>query len=118
MKKVSCLTVFSILLIFLFSVGLADFTNSYAGEKRRNPTKSGIKESGKAAKQRQMVRWKSLPPEQRAYLKEEAKVRTKKAKITGEEYWNSLSAEEQRKAIDRSKEGIEKGRRRWQNLPE
>ena len=118
MKKVLRLKVFGLMFVFLFTAVLADFTDSYAARQRKTATQSGIKERGQAAKERQVARWGSLTPEQQEYFKEEAKVTTKNAAITGEEYWNSLSAEEQRKAIDRSKEGIEKGRRRWQNLPE
>lgn len=118
MKKVSRLNVFSIILVFLFSAGLADFTNLYAAEKRRNPTKSGIKAKARSTKEKGVTRWESLSPEQQKYFKEEAKVRRKKAKLTGEEYWNSLSAEEQQQAVERSRERAKKGRKKWQDLPE
>jgi hypothetical protein len=118
MKKVLRLKVFGLVFVFLFTAVLADFNSSYAARERKTATQSGIKDRGQAAKERQVARWESLTPEQQEYLKEEAKVTTKDAAITGQEYWDSLSAEEQRQAIDRSKEGVEKGRRRWRSLPE
>lgn len=118
MKKELRWNVLSLILLFLFAFVFANFTDSYAGTKRQDPTKSGIKEKAKAAKEKQTARWENLSPEQREYLKEEAGVRAKKTKMTAEEYWNSLSPEEQQEAAERSKEGLRKGRKRWQKLPE
>ena len=118
MNKKSRFTVLSIIVLSLFFVGLLDFTNAHAWERRRKATKSGVKESGKAAAEKQVAEWESLSPEEQEYFKEKAKQSTKKAKATGEEYWNSLSADEQQEAIARSKEGAGKVRKRWRELPE
>lgn len=118
MKRLSLLYFCSTVLVFMLSAGLADFSNSYAWEKKQQPTKSGIKAKGRAATEKGVAKWESLSPEQQEYLKEEGKVRGKKAMMTGKEYWNSLSEEEQQQAIARSREGVKKGRRKWQSLPE
>jgi len=118
MKRLSLLFVCSTVLVLMLSEGLADFSNSYAWEKERQPTKSGIRTKSKAATETGVAKWESLSPEQQEYLKEEGKVRGKKAMMTGKEYWNSLSEEEQQQAIARAREGAQKGRRKWQSLPE
>jgi len=118
MKKVSRLIVCAIALLFLFAAGLAVFSNSYAWEKKRQPTKSGVKAKARGAAEKGVTKWESLSPEQQEYFKKEARVRGKRAKITGEEYWNSLSAEEQQQAVGRFREGAKKGRKKWQDLPE
>jgi hypothetical protein len=118
MKNVSRVSVLSLMFAFLITIGIGNFTDSHAWDKKRNPTQSGIKERGKAAKQRQLARWESLSPEQQEYIKEESKVHGKAATMTAEEYWNSLSPEEQQDAIARTEEGVEKGRRKWRSLPE
>jgi hypothetical protein len=118
MKRLSLLFVCSTVLVFMLSAGFADFSNSYAWEKKRQPTKSGIRTKSQAAAETGVAKWESLSPDEQEYIKQEARARGKKAAITGKEYWDTLSEEEQQQAIARSREGVQKGRRKWQSLPE
>ena len=120
MKIISRLNVLGILAAFLLTIGLGDFTDSHAWERkqRRSPTKSGIKATGQAKKESGMARWNSLSPEQQEYMKQRARAAGSKAKASGEEYWNSLSPDEQQEALVRAKAAMKKGRKRWQSLPE
>ena len=120
MKNLLRVSVLSLIFAFLFTMGIGDFTDSHAWEKkqRRNPTKSGIKATGQAKKESGMARWNSLSPEQQEYMKQRARAAASKAKASGEEYWNSLSPDEQQEALVRAKAAMKKGRKRWQSLPE
>ena len=83
-----------------------------------NPTKSGIKATGMAIIEKALIKWESFSPEEQAYFKEKFREKAAYAKMNAEEYWNSLSAEEQQEAIARARQSAEAAHERWQSLPE
>lgn len=109
--------VIGIMFSFLLTIGLGGFTDSYARDKRLNPTQSNIKNRGTTTRERAGARWNSLTPEEQDYFEQKASAKAGEAKMTGEEYWNSLSDDEKEAAVARSRERAKKGRKRWQNLP-
>jgi hypothetical protein len=119
MAKFFRLNIMAAVIVFLLTINLGYFTPVHAESRFSRPgrTQSELKEKGKTGKQKALIRWESLSPAQQEQMSEVAKKRAGQAKMTSEEYWNSLSAEEQQELIEGKDTVIKKGKQRWRDKP-
>ncbi len=118
MKKSFGVWALMFLMAVVWTLSASPSLEAQAMGKKPGLSQTEIKEKGHAGQQKAKARWESLTPEEQAYVAEKGKQRAAQANMTAQEYWNSLSAEEQERLMEGKDWVTERARERWRKKPQ